>query len=266
MLELWNAVVLTIFDVVFGWLRGWSPDLALVVVSLASAFLLTQVRRWTTPQDLLRRIARDRRRLRELRREAKRAGDREAVRRARTLLGVIGLRAIRCEGRPLLVAIVPVLALATWCFERLDFRTTQLEEPTELALDTPRSAVGEVVHLVPQEGLSTKSWVSVVELEDDGLGRAVWPLYAEVGIAREALTVRFGDETIVHPIGWGRDAPGPERVEHEGELTTHVRLTPVDLWGVVPAFPSLGILPWMIGYVLVILPGVWAAKRVLGIY
>ena len=64
MLEVWNTLVLVPFDLLLGRLRAMSPDAVLIVVAVGSAFVLTLVRKWTTDQDLLRRVADDRRRLR----------------------------------------------------------------------------------------------------------------------------------------------------------------------------------------------------------
>jgi uncharacterized membrane protein (DUF106 family) len=267
MLEVWNTFTLVIFDALLGWLRDLSPDVTVIVVALLSAVVLTLVRKWTTNQDLLARVARDRKRLRVMRREAKRGRDRVTVARLRMLLGVIGLKALRAEGRPMLVSIVPIAALATWCFLRLEYHTPNAGEDVEVRLETPMSMVGDVVHVVPQEGLESGAWVSeiVADTRDgDARGVATWTLRGSASDEPYRARVRIGRETIEQEIGI---APGPYGAPTgeflDGRIVTHVQMREVDLWGVAPGIPWLLFPPWLVGYLVVVIPGVWAARRVL---
>jgi len=270
MLEVWNGVTLLILDALLGWLRRLSPDLTVVAVAVLSALVLTLLRRWTTDQDLLARVARDRRRLRALRRQARRRRNRVALARHRILLGLVGWKSLRAEGRPLLVSIVPIAALATWCFLRLEFHAPRAGEDIVVHVETPRSMVGDVVHIVPRDGLETDAWVSeVVSRTRDGDTHAVatWTLRARASDAPRVATVRIGRQSIEQPIGVAPGPHGPPTGEFlDGRVVARVEMRAVDLWGLAPGIPWLMFPPWLVAYLVIVVPGVWAARRALGVH
>lgn len=55
MLERLNNWIVSVMDVLLGWLLRLPSDLQLIVVALGSAIILTAVRVWTSNQELLRR-------------------------------------------------------------------------------------------------------------------------------------------------------------------------------------------------------------------
>src|SRR5688572_13113410 len=121
MLELWNRISLGVFDVLLGWSLRLPADVALILVALLSAAVLAGVRLFTTNQDLLRRAAADKKRLKELTWQAKARGDGEAVKRHRSVAGAVAVKQLKAEGLPLVASIVPIALLATWCFHRLAY-------------------------------------------------------------------------------------------------------------------------------------------------
>ncbi len=147
-------------DFAFGWLLALPRDAAIVLVAAGTATLLVLVRPFATDQGLLRRCREDRRtlagRIRRARAHARGEGaarltrvaldalDREGLEvpateegRLRRLVGRwhrrqdagrlaavkqrVALKALRQEVLPLLLAILPVALLATWCFARLAY-------------------------------------------------------------------------------------------------------------------------------------------------
>ncbi len=132
----------------------WLPlDVVLVLVALATALILTLVRKKTTNQDLLHRCRDDKRRLKELIRQAKRAGDKEAIVRYRASIGQIGLKTMKAEFLPLLVSLLPIGALAIWCYAHLGFHPPAAGEPIVVSAWFTPGAIGEPTMLVPAEGL-----------------------------------------------------------------------------------------------------------------
>ena len=79
MLDWWNDASLMLFDFLLGWMLYLPSDVALLALACITAGLMALVRPLTTKQDLLRRISADQRRLSELTRAARKAGDREAL-------------------------------------------------------------------------------------------------------------------------------------------------------------------------------------------
>ena len=129
MLTTINDCFLAIAAPLLAWLLWLPTDVELILVSVATGAVLTFARPWTTNQDLLRRCHQDKRRLKQLLKEARREQDQAAVRRYKASIGLISLKTVQSEGLPLLVAIVPVAILAVWCFHRLEFHPLQADEP-----------------------------------------------------------------------------------------------------------------------------------------
>ena len=256
MLEAINSGILRLMDGVLGWTLALSPDLALVIVALLSAAVITLARPFTTNQDLLRRVAEDRRRLKALLAEARRRKDREAAARHRATINLVGLKQLRQEGKPLLAALVPIALLGTWCFQRLQWRPPCAGEPIVVAAYFPLSAEGDLVHLAPQRGLAAKDgWVKEVGLDPDGgkNGLAVWTISAEA--RPEPYDLRIEDQAthqMLLRVGQPTYEP-PIRFMDDRVLCVEVRLKPVRLLGVVPGIPYL-LAPWLVGYLVLVVP------------
>ena len=183
------------------------------------------------------------------------------------LLGRVGIKALRSEGRPLLVSIVPIAALATWCFLRLEFHAPQEQDGVDLRAYTSVSLVGSVVHVVPEAGISAASWTAEVEADADAevaRGVAIWTLQGKGRPDPYRLTIRLGEVTCERDVSF---APGPyaaPTAEHDdGRVVTELGLRPVNLWGLAPGLPALQLPPWLVAYVVLVIPVVWISRRLL---
>jgi hypothetical protein len=265
-LESWNELCLAVLDALLGWTLHLPSDVTLLAIALLSASLLTGLRRVTTDQDLLARVDRDKRRLKRLRREARARGDRHAAARHKTVFTRVSLHALRAEGLPLAAAIVPIALLATWCLFRLEFHPPRAREPVDLTAYTPASAVGEVIHLVPEEGLGSERWIARVEAagENDGPhGVARWRLRGESRNEPYVLRVRLRKSTYRHEILLGQTKYLAPLVVHPDGVVTEVTLRPVRLFGIVPGIPAIYFPPWLVAYLLLTIPLVSLLKRLL---
>ena len=159
MFEIWNNTSLLVVDGLLGWLLQLPSDVAIIGVALISALVITLIRRFTTNQDLLGRIAHDKKRLREL----ARAADKETKQRYRGTRSLVMLKALKAEGWPLLFSLLPIGLLATWCIFRLEYRPPTSSDKIVVVVETPITKVGLPIHLVPQDGLSTDGWVRAVK-------------------------------------------------------------------------------------------------------
>ena len=264
MLDWWNDISLGAFDFLLGRLLAWSPDAALLVVAIGSGAILTLVRLFTTNQDLLRRAARDKKRLKELKRQARAQRDREAVKRYRATASMIAMKTAKYEPLPLLVAIVPIAMLATWCFARLQYHPPRPGEEVAVCLYTPISAAGEPAHVVPQDGLEADRWVQPVEPVDDqepACGMATWKLKAAVAEPHR-LTVRVKRDSFEHGLavgGWTYSRPV---IDHGSGFITELKMRPVKLFNLVPGIPWIHVPPWLVGYLIVVIPTVVLIRRV----
>ena len=152
-----------LLDYLFGWLLLLPSDLTIIVTALLTGVVLTLVRKWTTNQDLLGRAVADNKRLAALIKEAKRAGDKEAVKRYRLTKAQVGMLKFKQEGKPMLVSLLPIALLATWAFARLEFLPPKPGETVTVVANAPVTQAGEVVHLVPGDGLTaTAGWVRCI--------------------------------------------------------------------------------------------------------
>ena len=109
-----------ILDFLFGWLLRLPSDLALLTIGLLTGVVMTLVRRWTTNQDLLARVAADNKRLATMLKEDKRAVKKEALPWYRVTKALIGSLKFKQEGKRMLVSLVSIELLATWAFVRMD--------------------------------------------------------------------------------------------------------------------------------------------------
>jgi hypothetical protein len=264
-------------------------QVTLVGVALLTATLLTGIRWFTTDQDRLGRAAADLKRLKQLRREARRAGDRATAARLNAVQARISLMKLRAEFKPLLVVLVPLALLATWAFYRLEFHPPRPDETVELAAYLPLSAAengsaGELVHIVPQAGLrSENGWVQmprkvaaapsswdrfVAWLTRQELKRpppeavAVWRLQGEANVY--SLVLRYRDQTLERELLIGQRAYAAAWDGRETEPYTVLRQREVRLFGL----PGLATwLPaWLVGYLVLTIPLVVLLKRVFMIY
>ena len=283
MLSWLNHAILTAADPLLNWLLWLPSDVALILVAVGTGAILTFARRCTTNQDLLRRCAQDKRRLRELLREAKRQRDQAARQRYRLTRNTINLIAFRAEGLPLLVALAPITLLGTWCFQRLAFVAPRPGETVRLTAFFPVSAAGGLAHVVPQDGVREVSpplvagaghWIQeIVAVTDPQPGPpyavATWQLQAEAKSTPYVLELRYRTSTFTKELLVGQRRYSPP-VEIYGDdqpmVRTELDLRPVQLFGVVPGIAWLGLPPWLVAYLLLAIPSVSLLKRLTGIY
>ena len=271
MLSHLNQLVVGFMDFLLGWLLRFPSDVQLLVVALGSALLLTLVRRWTTDQGVLQRCRADKAQLRKLLREAKARADRDAVLRHRATLGMIAMKQFRQEGRPLLASLIPIVLLATWAMHRLEFHPLKTGEPFHFTATFPISAVGKIAHIAPAAGLTAETgWIQEITADTTSSpahGIATWHLTAEPGPELRQLQVRFGKQTVTHPIRTdGRTYEAPIQTHDTHLLTTDIKLTPVRLFGLVPDAAWLPFPPWLIGYLILIIPLTFVLKKILRVY
>lgn len=273
MIEMWNTLSLTVVDFLLGGLLRFPPTVAIVVVSVGSGAVLTLARLFTTDQETLRIAAEDRRRQKEWVREAKARKDKAAAARHNALRSRISLMTMNQEGKPMLVALPFVAMLATWAVERLEFHPPSVDEPVFITAYVPRARVGETLHLVPRPELESESgWISEVragELQGVPCGIAEWTVRAadtEAAVDLE-LTFRMADATLRRGLILGGRTYAPARKwfpDHQTRLDTE--LETVKPFGIVPGIPALAFPPWLVGYVLLVVPSVFLTKRLFGIY
>lgn len=255
-------------DVPLGWLLLLPRDATLFVFSLLTALLMTLARRWVTNQDLLRRCAADLRQLKQLNREAKQAGDKPRRQRLRDTVALVRRMLLSEDMKVLAVVLVPIAVLAMWATERLDYLPPRVGRDFSLRVSFSASAINEVTHFVPIHGVELQTpAIQIVQPDDQNpfSGRADWTLRA-LGTSEElTLTIRHRGESITHRVAIGRPTYLPPRQFHQGDRMTksEVLLTRYRPLNLDLRLESLGLPPWMIGYLVLTLLFVPRLKRVL---
>ncbi|NLW51709.1 MAG: hypothetical protein GXY85_12845 [Candidatus Brocadiaceae bacterium] len=293
MLDALNNACLAVADLLLGWLLHFPRDAALIVVAFGTGLVLTVVRVFTTNQDLLRRCKQDKKRQKQLLRQAKKARDREARNRHRLTIREIGLKAARQEGWPLLASIVPVALLAVWAFGRIAYRVPDPWQGVELKMYFPPEALGGYVHLMPpEEGLTVDGGLIRRIVEDDPpvAGVAGWALSAQKRPEPYRLRIRAGGRIVEHELrADGRRYVGPftaygsapEEVfeyvlsEHKyrpfgliGDWNVRVPEWTIGRWTVFGPYAGQALFTldaWLIGYLLLAIPFAFILRPVLRI-
>ena len=300
-----DAFTVRLTDPIFGWLLGLHRDVALLLIAVATAFVMVIVRKWVTDQAWLKRADGDQKRLDQLLKEAKKAKDKGAVARIKMTKNMIQMRASKYEFKPTLVIIVPVLLLITWCFSRMGFESPREGEIIKLKLNVPKSEIGNLAHLVPCEGITPKNgWVQRVERdmlpqydhpwdkgnawlvkqtkwlyafitrmpqEDPELaleGVAVWDISGKSQIEPYKLKLVIDDRVYDSELLIGQKKYSPEeKLIDDGKVDSiQLKMRPKRLFGVIGSIDWLFCPPWLVTYMLIAIPLFFGFKKLLNIY
>ena len=287
MLETLTNLCLAIADPLLGWMLYLPRDVALALVAVGTALILTVVRVFTTNQDMLRRCQDDKARIKELTRAAKKTGDKEAAARYQATLQGIMMKTLKAEGWPLVASLIPIILIATWAFSRIAYLPAAEGDPVKLRVFTPLSAIGQWAHVVPQPGLKADNgWIQEVKEDKPApdakasadpaaepapvtAGVAEWVLRGEKRREPYQLQVRLKGRTIetelvvdgVHYAG------APQRPYGEDPATevVEVALAEYKPLGIVPGWDAAMLQPWIVGYLILVLPLAFVFKPMLGI-
>ena len=269
MLDALTNLTLHVMDFLIGWLLYLPMDVALVIVALGTGAVLTFVRPWTTDQEMLRRCKADKKKLASARKAAKRAGDKQAVVRIRATEAAIATKLMKAEGKPLLAVLLPILMLATWAFARLGYVPPQPGAPVSLSVSYPAAAVGQVAHVVPQDGLTAETgWIQRIAA-DNGLaaggkvlGVATWRLKAAKREAPYTLQIRHAGETAsTQLLVDGRRYYGPVDLPSSGgAIEVRQSLDVYKPFGFIPGIPWIAFDPWLVGYLVLAVPFVFLLR------
>jgi hypothetical protein len=272
LLNAWNWLSLTVGDAVVGWLLALHSDLALVLFALILSATMAVIRRLTSNQDLLGRIAHDTRTLKGLMRQDKQKGDKEALARRKVTLAQLDLLKLKAELRPLAFSLLPLALLGTWAALRLGCHPPRAGETIAVAACLPVSAEGDIIHIVPVEGLEAlNGWVQQVAAvkNHDGAarGEATWRLRGAANAKPYPLRFRFKDRSFERPLIVGQHvyaAPLDDAFAGAdgAPLRTELRMRERKLFGIVPGCGD-ALPPWVVACVLIALPCFLAWKRVL---
>ena len=279
MLTTLNDFILNVMDVLLGWMLAFPQGVALVVVGVGTSAILTFVRPLVTDQDLLRRCKEDKKRLKQLIREAKKRKDKAAVKRHRTTIGGIGLKTMRAEGKPLLLAIIPIACLAVWAFGRLAFVPPADGEPIKVNVYCRASSINGIAQIVRTDGVEAvetdgAAWVQRVRTDPEPApggkvnGLASWVLKAAKRDEPYTLVIRHAGQTVEKELLVDGRRYAPVLDMHDTGPIQAVELAhkPYKPFGIVPGIPWIFLEPWLVGYLVITIPFVFVLRWLCHIY
>ncbi len=275
MLETINNFVLRVADPLLGWLLALPVDLALFIVAAGTGAILTFFRIFSTNQELLKRVDSDKARQKQLIREAKARGDKEALKRHRATVGELGIKSMKAEGGPLLASLLPIILLAVWAFARLGFVPPKEGEPIVIEAWFSQLSIDGTAHIVPTDGVEAPGgWVRKI-VEDPKPapgaspdGYAEWVVTAKERPEPYMLEIRHGDRTYTKEllVDGKRYSPTLEMYEGGEVSAVQLALPPYKPFGIVPGIKWIMFDPWIVGYLLIAIPFVLLLKNIFGIY
>ena len=260
-----SATIIGGADTMLGWLLLLPRDATLLVFSALTALLMTLARRRFTNQDLLRRCSEDLRQLKRLNLEAKQAGDKPRRQRLRSTVALIKQLQLAEDMKVLAVVLLPVAILATWAVERFDYLPPRVGDELVVRAFFPISSVDEVTHLVPTDGIELKSSpIQIIQTDQQSplSGMAEWTLRPTAAADELKLTIRHRGQSAVHRVAVGRTSYLPPQQLHP-DKTTEVVLRRYQPLGLNLKTETLGLPPWMAGYLVLTLLLVPGLKRLL---
>lgn len=267
--QFWDRCCLFVCDFLLGWTLHLPWALAILILALLTVLCMLLLRRRATDQEWLGRAARDLGRQNELIREAKGRKDLAAVRRHRSVKGFISLRKMKAEVWPLLISLPPIAVLATWAALRLEWVPPEANRPLCLVATAPVTAIGEVMHVTPVQGLRAESgWIGeVVEGQENGqaCGRVEWVLLAEPCAQPYQVSVRYRDRVYEHELLVGQAVYCPPLRQSAGQVTLRWILEEPRFLGLLPGIESLAIPSWMVTYLLLAILAYFVLRRALGV-
>ncbi|MEK6262690.1 MAG: hypothetical protein AABP62_29180 [Planctomycetota bacterium] len=259
-------------DYPLSWLLWLPRDVTLVLFAALTALLMTLARRAVTNQDLLRRCSEDLRRLKQLLREAKQARDKPTMLRLRGTAGLIKGMQLAADMRVLIVVLLPVAMLAIWASERLDFLPPQVDRDLVVRAHFPLSSIEGLTHLVPAAGCELKGTAIQVIRADSASasssGLAEWTLHPTSAAEDLAIVLRHRNESATHRVAIGHATYRPPIQAHANErlALTEVVLDRYRPLGLNLKTETIGLPPWMVGYLVLTLVLVPTLKRLLRVH
>ena len=148
-----SKAIVAFMDAIIGWTLNFQHLTIIILLGTTEALILTLIPKFVTNQDRLKRGNFDKKRLNQLIKEAKKKGDKDAIKRYRATIGSITSMTLKAQGLPLLISLIPVLFIALWAFGRIAYEPPQPGENVMIHAYFPTSQIGNLAHMVPQNGL-----------------------------------------------------------------------------------------------------------------
>ena len=273
MLDAINTFCLAFMDLLFSWILHFPLDIVLFFIALSTSVILISVRKISTNQNLLARCKADKRTLKKLLRKAKSKGDKDAIKRYRQTMSQIGGKVLLAEPKPLLIAIIPIAMLAVWAFARVAYEPATSDDTITIKAYFQVSSIGDHVHLLPAEGMTAKTgWIQKISADESVAnsitGVATWQLQCEQRNAPYPIVVRYNGELAktVHFVDGLKYSQPLVFHDNSNIIATELVLSQYKPFGILPGIPSLMLQPWILGYLIYVIPLSLLLKYIFRVY
>ncbi len=249
MIEDWKTLCGQLGDAAFGWLLWSQRDFAVVVVSVILALAMLAVRRVLTNQIRIRQIEADERRIRELIHDARTGCERGNLARYCLIRRYVAGQRARTELASSCALLIILSVVLQWGQLRLNNLPVPTGVPVRFVARFPLSAVGEVVHLVPQDGMTAEDgWIRVVyeaANASESSGRAEWTLRFTALDSRDTrIALRFRQHCLLHTVLLGEPWYAASVQSHAIGTETELLTPQYRPFGIVPSHLQPGIPGW----------------------
>ena len=201
---------------------------------------------------------------------------------------------LKYEGKPLLWALIPILLIATWAFCRLGNVAPAADTPVTVKFYVPAAAIGQVMHMLPQEGLTSEGgWITEVVRDTYPESHGWWDEFNHSRMIKWGMLPPPEGVAIWQISGAAQKEPYKMQFIYKGETydmdiqigektySTTLKMYPVGgpvqaseivlaeykMFGLIPGFPmAFHMPPWMVAYLAIVMALYPMNKHVLKIY
>ena len=271
-MDIFNSWIMLVADPLMGWLLNIQRDIVLFIIAIGTALILTLVRRWATNQDFLKRCKNDKQTLKKLIKEAKKNKDKARLMQLRATMGQIGSKSFLAEGKPLLFSLIPIAIIAVWSMSRIGFMPPDGTKPIKFQVYKPVGSINKLIYIVPQPGMTAENgWIQKITEDSDKDGKinsgiAEWTLDCKKRQEPYKLSVHCQDQVFTVDLAVNGKTYSPPVLQYGNNPLeiSQVVMPEYKPFGLVPGF--LGLPPWIIGYLIIVVPLALVLKPVLKVY
>lgn len=265
MTHTWNSICLRVGDAALGWTLNYPRDFVVIALGVCLGVLLYLVRRLTTNSQYLLQIAADQRRLRELIRAARDDHDNERLQRYQHIRNLVRTRRSQAELGAVCLSLLILTALTTWGQHRLSNLPWRIGETVKLTVTTPPSAIGQIIHVVPQNDLdATDGWIHTIQssvVDGRPSGKAEWSFRIHNGPIPREIILYHGTRQVSHELQTNQSPVAAGTQRHPGSVVTHILPRPSEPLGLFPQYILPGLPGWALLLMLVATPTFLGLRR-----
>lgn len=199
------------------WTARFSPIVSITIVAILSGLAMVLVLKYCSDQKFLGQAKADLNLLKVKMKEAKEAGDKDKLARARALSGRIGGKFMGASLKPSLWTVPIMAVLGLWTGSRLGYLPIRPGQEIRINAHFEDNAKG-FAYILPDPAVKSPAYIAPIEIPHDGGGlQARWTLKAEKD-GEPVLKIRHGEQTYSVPVPIaerGGRPPEPVTTVHE---------------------------------------------------